>query len=73
MVSTQDVPNPYNPVDLGTETTTFDRKSANIHFSIGITAYLNKTLKYYRWAFFSPSKLFSQNLFLFFLRGKSLF
>ncbi|MBJ10173.1 MAG: hypothetical protein CMP66_01760 [Flavobacteriales bacterium] len=40
MVSTQDVPNPYNPIDLGTETTTFDRKSANIHFSIGITAFL---------------------------------
>ena len=40
MVSSKDVPNPYNPVDLGTETTTFDRKSANIHFSIGITAYL---------------------------------
>lgn len=39
MVSTQDIPNPYNPVDLGIETTTFDRKSANIHFSIGITAY----------------------------------
>ena len=40
MVSKQDVPNPYNPVDLGTETTTFDRKSGNIHFSIGITAFL---------------------------------
>lgn len=40
VVNTQDVPNPYNPVDLGTETTTFDRKSGNIHFSIGITAFL---------------------------------
>jgi len=40
MVSTQDVPHPNNPIDLGTETTTFDRKSGNIHFSIGITAYL---------------------------------
>ncbi len=40
MVSTQDVPHPNNPIDLGTETTTFDRESGNIHFSIGITAYL---------------------------------
>ena len=40
MVSTQDVNNPYNPVDLGTETTTLDRKSGNIHFSIGFAAYL---------------------------------
>ena len=38
--STQDVPHPNNPIDLGTETTTFDRKSENIHFSIGITVYL---------------------------------
>lgn len=40
MVSMQDVPHPNNPIDLGTETTTFDRKSSNIHFSIGIAAYL---------------------------------
>ncbi len=40
MESTQDVPHPNNPIDLGTETTTFDRKSENIHFSIGITVYL---------------------------------
>lgn len=40
MVSTHDVPNPYNPIDLGTETTTLDRKSGNIYFSIGITAFL---------------------------------
>ena len=40
MVSTQDIPHPNNPADLGTETTTFDRKSKNIHFSIGIAAYL---------------------------------
>ena len=40
MQSSQEVPNPYNPIDLGTETTTVDRKSGNIHFSIGISTYL---------------------------------
>ena len=40
MVSSVDVPHPNNPIDLGTETTSFDRKSANIHFSIGFAAYL---------------------------------
>ena len=38
--STQDVPNPFIPSDIGVETTTFDRKSGNLHFSLGISAYL---------------------------------
>ena len=40
MVNSVDVPHPNNPIDLGVETTSFDRKSANIHFSIGFSAYL---------------------------------
>ena len=38
--STQDIPNPFIPTDIGVETTTFDRKSGNLHFSLGISAYL---------------------------------
>ena len=38
--STQDIPNPFIPTDIGVETTTYDRKSGNLHFSLGISAYL---------------------------------
>ena len=38
--STQDIPNPFIPTDIGVETTTFDRKSGNLHCSLGISAYL---------------------------------
>ena len=30
--STQDIPNPFIPTDIGVETTTFDRKSGTLHF-----------------------------------------